>query len=34
MLLRKDVGKTKVKIDISPVDGDSAPHLSWLATHD
>ena len=34
MLLEKDVGKTKVKTEISPVGGDTAPHLSWLPPHD
>ena len=34
MLLMQDVEKTKVKIEISPVSGDTAPHLSWLPPHD
>ena len=33
MLLMQDVGKTKVKIEISPMGGDTA-QLSWLPPHD
>ena len=33
-LEHKDVGKTKAKIEISPVGGDTAPHLSRLPPHD
>ena len=31
MLLMQDVGKTKVKIEISPMCGDTIPLLSRLA---
>ena len=34
LLLTLDVGKTKVKIQISPMGGDTAPHLSLLPPHD
>ena len=34
MVLMEDGGKTKVKIEISPVGGDTAPHLSRLPPHD
>ena len=34
MLLMKDVAKTKVKIEISPVGGDTVPHLSQLPLND
>ena len=30
----KDVGKTKVKIEISPVGSDTAPYLSCFPPHD
>ena len=33
MRLMQDVGKTKVKIEISPVGGDTATHLSRLPPH-
>ena len=29
-----DVGKTKMKIQISPNSGDTALHLSWLPPDD
>ena len=29
-----DIGKTKVKIEISPVDSYAALHLSWLPPDD
>ena len=34
MLLVQDVEKTKVKTEIFPVGGDTAPHLSWSPPHD
>ena len=34
MVLMKDVGKTKVKIEISPMGSDTAPYLPWLPPHD
>ena len=34
MLLMRDVGKTKVKIEIVPVGGDIASHLARLPPHD
>ena len=34
ILLILDVGKTKVNIEISPVGGDTALHLSRLPPHD
>ena len=30
----QDVGKAKLKIEISPVGGDTVPHLSQLPQHD
>ena len=34
MLLMRDVGKTKVKIEIFPGGGDIASHLARLPPHD
>ena len=34
MLLVQDVEKTKMKIEISFVGSDTAPHLPWLPPHD
>ena len=34
MLLVQDVEKTKVKMEIFPEGGDTAPHLSRLSPHD
>ena len=34
MLFMKDAGKTKVKIEMPPVGGDTAPHLlTYLGCH-
>ena len=34
MLFMQDVGKTKLKTEISPMSGNTAPHLSQLPPQD